>query len=109
MGEELRILHAAVADEESFVRFLQALAADRADEVAKEKLIPSSPYGPGANGWENWTIEDFLDAAASWAEASMNGFAQTYDLSQNSWEPYSLPQNPWKRCADIMFAGKYYE
>ncbi len=88
----------AVVDEDSFVRFLSALAADRADEVRKEKAAPSSPYGPGANGWENGSIEQFLDAASSWAESSRNGLPR-----------YNRPDNPWKRCADILFMGKIYE
>ena len=57
----------AVHDEDSFVAFVSALAADRVEEVAKEKESASSPYGPGANGWENATVEDFLESAAAWA------------------------------------------
>ena len=56
-----------VTDRESFLAFVRALAADREDEVAKEQVQPSSPYGPGANGWENATIEAFLEAALAWA------------------------------------------
>src|SRR5712671_5774898 len=81
----------AVCDEESFIAFVATLARDRADEVAKEKVHPSSPFGPGANGWENGTIEAFLDAAAAWAAASKNGL-----------QFYQKPPNPWKRCADIL-------
>ncbi len=50
----------AVCDEASFVDFISTLAADRDDEVEKEKQGPSSLYGRGANGWENGTIEAFL-------------------------------------------------
>ena len=88
----------AVRDEASFVAFVTALAADREEEVAKEKASPSSPYGPGANGWENGTIEAFLDASAAWAAASTNGLKY-----------YQKPENPWKRCADIIYMGKIYE
>lgn len=87
----------AVMDEGSFVAFVAALAADRADEVKNEKEAPSSPYGPGANGWENGSIESFLESAAAWA---------------TDWEDspqYQSPTNPWKRCAEILFAGKSYE
>ncbi len=52
MSEEVEKLLDAVADEDSFIRFLSALAEDRADEVKKESQNPSSPHGPGANGWE---------------------------------------------------------
>lgn len=88
----------AVCDEITFVDFLSALAADRADEVQKETKHPSSPYGAGANGWENRTIESYLEAACTWAEASKNGL-----------QYYQKPSNPWKRCADILYAGKIYE
>jgi hypothetical protein len=87
----------AVCDEDSFVAFVAALAADRADEVKKEKMKPSSPYGPGANGWENGSIEAFLESASAWAE----------DMKQSP--QYAAPKNPWKRCAEILFAGKSYE
>ena len=98
MADKLSELRDAVVDEESFVRFLSALAEDRADEVAKEKRNPSSPYGPGANGWENGTIESFLERASAWAESSRDGL-----------EYYEKPKNPWKRCADIIYMGKIYE
>ena len=87
----------AVHDEDSFVAFVSALAADRADEVNKEKASPSSPYGPGANGWENATIEAYLESAAAWAE----------DWKESP--QYHPPANPWKRCAEILYAGKGYE
>ena len=98
MPSDLESKHDAVCDEESFISFLAALAADREDEIHKERTSPSSPYGPGANGWENGSIEAFLDAAAAWAHASKNGL-----------ESYRKPDNTWKRCADIIYMGKVYE
>ena len=98
MSVDLETLRDAVCDEDSFVRFLEALAADRKDEVEKGKRQPSSPYGPGAKGWENGTIEAFFECASAWAQASRNGL-----------ELYQKPDNPWKRCADILFMGKIYE
>lgn len=97
-SEELLRRRDAVSDEASFVEFLSALAADREEEIEKEKQRPSSPYGPGANGWENGTIEAFLRAASAWAESSRNGLPLM-----------AKAQNPWKRCADILYAGKIYE
>ena len=82
-----------VHDEESFLRFLNALAEDRADEAAKDRQNPSSPYGPGANGWENVTIESFLSAAVRWAREGNQ----------------SHSGNTWRRCAEILYAGKIYE
>jgi hypothetical protein len=90
----------SVSDEESFRRFLFALAADREDSSLKEVVQSSSPYGPDANGWENTTIDRFLYAAVQWAQASEKG------LPLAKYEP---PSNPWRRCAEILYAGKSYE
>ncbi|MEM9480022.1 MAG: hypothetical protein AAGA58_10255 [Verrucomicrobiota bacterium] len=88
----------SVVDEPTLIEFLNALAKDKADETRKEKANPSSPYGPGANGWDSQTIEDYLFSAAAWAEASKG------DLPA-----YKRPENPWKRFADILYTGKIYE
>ena len=88
----------AVCDEESFVAFVSALMTDRADAVAKERAERSSPCGSDASDWANTTIEAFLEAACAWADASKNGL-----------QFYEKPQNPWKRCADILYCGKIYE
>ena len=87
-----------VTDERSFIDFMFWLAADREDEVEKEAVNPSSPYGSGANGWENGTIEAFLGAAAAWGDSSINGLPL-----------YDAPDNPWTRCAHILLMGKIYE
>ena len=76
----------AVWDEATFVAFIAALAEDWEDE------------GPGANEWENGTIAAFLGAAAAWGESTKNGT-----------EFYSVPSNPWRRAAQILLAGKFYE
>jgi hypothetical protein len=85
----------SVIDEASFLRFLSALAADWEDERENEAISPSSPYGPGANGWENVTIGDFLYTAAAWGGTSP--------------PLYTKPDNPWRRVADILHAGKIIE
>jgi len=87
-----------VVDERSFIDFVQALAQDREKDQEKEKVNPSSPYGPSVHGWENGSIEAFLCAASAWAEGSINGLPL---------KPKSL--NPWKRAAEIIHAGKFYE
>lgn len=66
--------------------------------TALEKISPSSPYGPEAREWENTTIERFFDTAVRWARDSVNG---------NPF--YTKPDNPWRRCADILYAAKGYE
>lgn len=88
----------AVCDWQTFLVFTRQLIHDREDEVEKEKISPSSPYGPGANGWENGTIETFLDAAVAWAEATRFG------------ETQGLPfDNPWRKFAAFLYCGKIYE
>ena len=88
----------AVTDLPSFLEFARLLEADRADEVRKEAIHPSHFGGPGANGWENGSIEAFLGAAISWAESTDMGLSQ--GLS---------PDNPWKRFAGFLYCGKIYE
>jgi hypothetical protein len=90
----------SVKDEQSFLEFLSALAADRQRSAASEAVRPSSPYGPEANDWENTTIDRFFLAAVEWAQASRHG------LPLANYIPSS---NPWRRCAEILYAGKIYE
>jgi len=87
-----------VRDEETFLQFLLALRDDREASIAQEAVTPSSPYVSDARGWENTTIERFMDTAVRWARDSVNG---------NPF--YQMPDNMWRRCADILFAAKSYE
>jgi hypothetical protein len=98
MTSNLQTLLDSVADERSFLQFLEALATDWKDEQQKEHTNPSSPYGPGPNGWENDTIGEYLDAAVRWGEDSIGGL-----------EFYENPTNSWKRAAQILYMGKLYE
>lgn len=88
----------AVTDEPSFLNFLDLLAQDFQKEREIEKTNHSSPYGPGALGWENGSIDAFLDAAARCG----------LDHIRKSGIP-SPPHNIWQRCAQILLRGKYYE
>ena len=98
MEVDLFSLSKKVHDEESFIEFLRVLMKDREREIAQEKQNPSSPYEAGALGWQNQTIEDYLESAIAWAEAT-----------PESTEHYSRPENPWTRAAQILHAGKTYE
>jgi predicted Ser/Thr protein kinase len=100
MESKLLKLLDEVHDEQSFLKFVQALIADRADEVEKEKIKPSSPYGAGVNGWENGTIESYLQAAAAWASDSDFGKKKSGD---------KLNKNCWSQFANFLYAGKIYE
>ena len=97
MQADLTAMVERITDERSFLGFLHTLAMDRAAEVREEAVNPSSPYGPGARGWENTTIEGFLDAAVAGATAQRQAGVRV------------LSTNPWQRCAEILLTGKYYE
>jgi len=94
MAEPLRELADSVADEATFLVFIAVLAADS----KMSRALEASPYGPNALGWENTTIDRFLEAAAAWGEATIEGL-----------ESYEAPSNHWRRAAHILLAGKFYE
>jgi len=98
MTVDLHALADQVNDEEGFLRFIAALAADWQEERDIEALKPASPHTSGSLGWENGTVGAVLEAAASWGEASINGL-----------KLYEKPTNPWRRAAQIIHAGKFYE
>lgn len=87
-----------VTDQESFVAFVRALAQDRGSAVQVDAKSPSSPCGADAGGWENTSIEAFLDAAVAWAEDS--NFGATQGLATASL---------WRKFAAFLYCGKIYE
>jgi hypothetical protein len=87
-----------VADEASFLKFVAALRQDRETEVAAQKTTNVDPFGRGPTGWENHTIEDFLEAASSWAEDS--DFGKSQGLTD---------ENLWKKFAVFLYCGRIYE
>lgn len=98
MNDHLDKLLEKVADQRSFLAFIGALSCDFAAGLEAEAIRPSSPYGPNASGWENVTVHGFLEAAQAWgADTLARG------------EPDSSEINPWRRCAEILYAGKFYE
>ena len=97
-GESLNVLLERVNSEESLLAFIVALAKDRRQAVVVERENSSSAYGPDAGGWENTSIEDFLEAAVEWAEST--NFGLTQGLAAD---------NLWKRFAVFLYLGKIYE
>ena len=87
----------AVTDEASFLAFVRALAADQRLAVKLEEQEPSGYGAP--RGWQNATIEQFLEAAVAWAEDS--DFGRRQNLSADA--------SPWRRLAVFLYAGKIYE
>jgi hypothetical protein len=96
MAEKLYELLEAVTDGASFLAFVEELRSDRELEVQSHKEVDNC--GRGSNGWENHTIEDFLEAATAWAEAS--NFRTKEELSATTL---------WKKFADFLYCGKIYE
>ena len=86
-----------VKDQESFLEFARALQADKEDEDRKEKENPANPYSHGWNGWENNTIDGFLESAIAWSEDSTFG------------DNIKKTENLWKKFALFLYGGKIYE
>lgn len=97
--ERLDKLANEVEDVESFLRFAQAFLEDRYAQVAEEPDgPPSTMLGNGSRGWNNHTIEDFLEAALAWANDQKVGMRQELE-----------GKPPWLLFADFLYAGKVYE
>jgi len=86
-----------VVDQETFLNFIQALSEDWEAETKIEKEKASSPFGPGALGWENGTIGGFLEAAAAYGQDHMGRGKSPSET------------NTWRAAAAMLLAGKYYE
>ena len=91
---ELDELLEKVDGPESYLEFVRMLHADRLAEVGKQ----TDALGRGVNGWENHTIEDFLEAAIAWGEDSNMGVSQGIGNA-----------SAWKTCATFLYCGKIYE
>ena len=83
---------------DSFLAFARALYLDRKKSILAEEKYKSSNYGSDIGGWENTSIERFLEAAIAWAEDSNFGNSQGLSL-----------ENPWKKFAVFLYCGKMYE
>lgn len=78
---------------DAFIEFLTELEDDRRKSVELEKNNPPSPYEPQHGGWENTSIEDFLESMRAWL------------LDQKN-----FPKEPsWELFAAALEAGKTYE
>jgi len=85
----------SVIDRESFIRFVQALAADREEAERLEKADPKQYQWGGANDWQNGSISSFLECALAGSEA------------QDNWGSAAGPS--WKDLAVFLYLGKIYE
>ena len=91
---ELNQLVERVNSKETFLEFVEALAADWNEEQSLEKKSPLNPFGRGSTGWENGSIGAFLEAMQAWTTDSGNKISAKAD---------------WKLFAEILYAGKIYE
>ena len=78
----------------TFVTFVRQLIADRKEDVSQR----ADTFGRGVHGWENDSIEDFLEAGLAWAEDSNFGVKQGLER-----------ESPWKQFASFLYCGKIYE
>ena len=83
-----------VHDRELFFDFVSALADERRADGRAEKENPGSPSSPTNAGWENISIEDFLDAALRCATARSDR---------------TPVEASWQASADFLYGGKIYE
>jgi hypothetical protein len=95
---ELHRLLDSVNDEESFLTFVEALYRDRKVDLEQEGRSPSSPYGQTARGWQNVTVDSFLEAAHRWAVDTQFGATQNLGTAP-----------PWRKFAAFLYCGKTYE
>ena len=84
-----------VNDRESFIAFVQAMAAEREEAERMERAEPVAYQLGGALGWQNGDISTFLDAALFSFEPGPNH------------QPEATPS--WKMFAEFLFFGKIYE
>lgn len=93
---ELHELLEQVEDRETFVIFVKALIADRRKADTSLKESPEKYEWTNVLGWENGTVEAYLNAAVRCFEDSKH-----------------LQDNPetasWRIFADFLYGGKIYE
>lgn len=83
-----------VDDETSFLAFARVLEEDRRLAAKHDSSGCDAP-----RGWQNATIEQFIEAALAWADDSEFGRRQRVGDAAS----------PWRRFAAFLHAGKVYE
>ena len=102
-SDSLYKLAAEVDDLQSFLKFADALRRDRVAEVTEQ---PNGPHpnscDQGSRGWNNHSIEDFLEAAHAWGTDADPGEA-------SDWASTLASKSPWLFFAAFLYMGKVYE
>jgi hypothetical protein len=93
---ELHELLEDVKDRETFVNFVKALIQNcrEADELTQQN--PEKFQWSGALGWENGSIDTYLDAALACFEGGKSHQDKPEEIT-------------WKRFAEFLYGGKIYE
>ena len=91
LADQLEMVH----DRDSFIAFVEAMAAEREDAEHIERTEPEQHEFVGALDWQNGTISMFLDATLGYFVPS----------------PYKQPESTpsWKMFAEFLYYGKIYE
>jgi hypothetical protein len=84
-----------VQDRESFIAFVEALAAERDDAQRIERENPQTYMVDGAHNWKNADIASFLYAALDYFDD----------------KPFHKPEREpsWKMFAEFLYCGKIIE
>jgi hypothetical protein len=85
----------AVRDRDTFIAFVDALAAERRRAEQLEAAEPARYQLGGALGWQNADIASFLDAALA------------YFTPKPFHEPETAPS--WRMFAEFLWCGKIIE
>ncbi|QIF02219.1 hypothetical protein [Roseimicrobium sp. ORNL1] len=88
-----------VDSKESFLDFVQALAADAAAADEEPEITADGKLNLSPGGWENGSIAAFLGAMSTWSSAN----------SGITGEPMVSEQASWRAFAEILHSGKFYE
>lgn len=85
-----------VNNRQTFLIFVKALIQDcrEADELAKQN--PEKYQWVGTLGWENGSVETYLDAALACFEGG-------------KWREEKPEEINWKKFAEFLYGGKIYE
>jgi hypothetical protein len=89
------MLPSAVTDRDSFIAFVRALAAERAEAEEMERREPIRYQLGGACDWQNGDISSFLFAALNYFEP----------------KPFHQPEEApsWRMFAEFLYFGKIIE
>ena len=58
----------SVDSPQSFLQFLAVLREHRAAAVEEARKAPPGGFDVGPGGWENWTLDEFLEALEAYAQ-----------------------------------------